>query len=200
VNSSTGPQWTPTDLRRLLSPGRFDRYVAAAAGDDLAAIELYVWNNQMGGALHETLGQFEVVLRNALDQQLTEYHRRRLRGSGDWCPDAGMPWANPTRTGRTIDEARDRATAGRRFPEIHGKVVAELSMGFWRYLLAGHSQMTLWAPALYRAFPHMTPARRGPVYDRVNRLHGLRDRVAHHEPIHREDIAARHVDLLEVAG
>lgn len=200
MSSPTVPHWTPADLRRLLSPGRFDRYAAAAGGDERAAVELYMWNNAIGGALHESLGQFEVILRNALDRQLAEYHRRRLHGDGNWCPDTGMPWANPTRTGRTIDEARERATAAGRFPEVHGKVVAELSMGFWRYLLAAHSQMTLWAPALHRAFPHMTRPQRGPVYDRVDRLHTLRNRVAHHEPIHRADLAARYAELVTVAG
>ncbi len=194
-----GHGWTPADLRKLLSPGRFDRYAQAAGGPD-RAVELYVWNNRIGGALHETLGQFEVILRNALDQQLAEYHRRRLNGDGYWCPDPAMPWANPTRTGRTIDEARERATAGWRFPEVHGKVVAELSLGFWRFLLARPSQMTLWSPALRHAFPHMTRARREAVYDRVDQLHELRNRVAHHEPIHRADLAARYAELVQVAG
>ncbi len=201
VTHTTGPLWTPADLGRLLSPGRFAKYVQATGGDQAKAAELYVWNSRISGALYESCGQFEVILRNALDEQLAEYHRRRRRGDGLWYADARMPWANPKRTLETIKTARDRATSDGRDPEIPGKVVAELSMGFWRLLLASSSQMSLWAPALYRAFPHMRPtAQRHPVYERVNRLNDLRNRIAHHEPIHRKNLAARFGDLLQVAA
>jgi hypothetical protein len=182
----------------LLSPGRFDRYVTTT-GSEEAGEQLYEWNLRIAGAWYETLGMFEVVLRNALDKQLITYHKRVRSGNGDWYTGPGMPWAG-SRLDQQINEARSRATLRGSIPEIHGKVIAELTFGFWRYILASHYQNTLWAPALRRAFPHLRSQKRGTVYTPINRLHDLRNRVAHHEPIHTIDHATRHADLLRAAG
>ncbi|PZE69345.1 hypothetical protein DEJ27_08700 [Curtobacterium sp. MCPF17_018] len=37
---------------------------------------------------------------------------------------------------------------------MHGRVVAELSFGFWRYLFESRYLTASWTPALHRAFPH----------------------------------------------
>lgn len=51
---------------------------------------------------------------------------------------------------RDVVEARGRAV--RLQPsEVHGKVVAELSLGFWRYLAASRYLTSLWVPALHNA-------------------------------------------------
>lgn len=201
VTHTTGPLWTPADLGRLLSPGRFAKYVQAAGGDQALAAELYVWNSRIGGALHETIGQAEVILRNALDEQLATFHRsRRFHGDGHWCAEPRMPWRTNRRMVQSLDDARKKATENHQNPEIHGKVVAELSMGFWRFTLSTSYQATLWAPALRHAFPGL-PSRgtRADVYDPVNRLNDLRNRIAHHEPIHHKNLAARYRDLLRLA-
>ncbi|MGH9023736.1 MAG: hypothetical protein ACRDV9_11680 [Acidimicrobiia bacterium] len=44
-----------------------------------------------------------------------------------------------------------------------GKVVAELSFGFWRYLVTPHYEQSFWVPALDHAFPNLTG---GSSYDR----------------------------------
>jgi hypothetical protein len=190
--------WTTADLRRLLSPGRFDRY-AAAAGSAQTAGELYVWNARAAGALHETLGTFEVVLRNALDRQLTVYHQIVWAGDGHWYADTLMPWRSKKLI-EHITRARAQATGNSKRPEIHGKVVAELTFGFWRYLLAAPYQTTLWAPALRHAFPRLGSQKREAVYTPIDRLHALRNRIAHHEPIHGLNLTARHSELLRVAA
>jgi hypothetical protein len=51
---------------------------------------------------------------------------------------------------------------------VHGKVVAELTFGFWRYILAGTYQATLWSPALRHAFPHLRTRDRAAVYGPVD--------------------------------
>jgi hypothetical protein len=83
---------------------------------------------------------------------------------------------------------------------VQGKVIAELTFGFWRYVLAAPYQSTLWARALRHAFPNLNPARRATVYQLVDRLNSVRNRVAHHEPIHHLNIAARHQEVLLAAS
>jgi hypothetical protein len=191
-------QWSPADLSRLLSSPRFGRYVSVAGSAERAA-DLYAWNGRLSGAVHEELGMLEVVLRNALDRQLVKYHQVTLNGDGRWYADPLMPWQS-ARMIDQIDRARAQATGNWRFPEVHGKVIAEVTFGFWRYVLAAPYQSTLWAPALRHAFPYLNPARRATVYQLVDRLNSVRNRVAHHEPIHCLNIAARHKEVLLAAS
>jgi hypothetical protein len=67
-------------------------------------------------------------------------------------------------------------------------VVAELSFGFWKYLLVPHYQHSFWSPALQHAFPRAprgvpANAARDQVFRPVEQLHALRNRLAHHEPV-----------------
>jgi hypothetical protein len=96
----------------------------------------------------------------------------------------------------TIADARRHATANGR-AETAGRVVAELPFGFWRYLLASRYERTLWRTRLYRAFPGQ--GRRQAVYAKFAGLHQLRNRVAHHEPVHNRPLARLQDDALLVA-
>ncbi len=184
-------------LRARLAPARFDKYVAAARGDAVLALRLYEWNIQASSSLHGAIGQFEVLLRNALDTQLSKYHRTVIGGDGSWWKDPAMPLHADLAD--LVADARRRARRGG-VPETHGKVIAELMFGFWRFVLDARHSPTLWAPALRHAFPHLRPKVRTDVYDRVERLNALRNRVAHHEPIHQVPLDRRWQDLLTVAG
>jgi hypothetical protein len=79
-----------------------------------------------------------------------------------------------------------------------GKVVAQLSFGFWRYLSDRAHEKTLWTPFLYRAFVHGTS--RAVIDNRIARLHAFRNRIAHHEPLLQTDLAGRWSDILAVAA
>ena len=184
-------------LRARLAPARFDKYVGAAGGDPVLALRLYEWNIQASASLHGAIGQFEVLLRNALDVQLSKYHRTVLGGDGSWWMDPAMPFQADL--AEKVTDARRRARRGGA-SETHGKVIAELMFGFWRFLLDSQHSGTLWAPALRHAFPHLRPKVRTEVYDRVERINALRNRVAHHEPVHYILLDDRWQDLLTVAG
>lgn len=68
-----------------------------------------------------------------------------------------------------------------------------LSLGFWRYLVSSRYLTSLWVPLLAAAFPQ-GPAdlrtRRAAVELRLDRMLFVRNRVAHHEPVHRRDLLA----------
>ena len=72
-----------------------------------------------------------------------------------------------------------------------GKVVAELTFGFWRYLSSAAHEKSLWVPHLHRAF-----ARRTRRHDDVDRpvadLNRLRNRAAHHEHLLTVDLRQAH--------
>src|SRR5262249_1416017 len=101
------------------------------------------------------------------------------------------------RAGYAVQEARDRATQEGRV-ETPGRVVAELSLGFWRYLLTTYYDGTLWRDTLYRAFPGQ--ARRRVVHDAAKVVHRCRNRIAHQEPIFNKPVADIRFTALALVG
>lgn len=184
-------------LRTRMTPARFDKYVAAVGGDAARALQLYEWNNDVASAFHGSIGQFEVLLRNALDAQLVRYHKKVLSGDGKWWKDAAMPFQH--KQNQNVTRARS-SVQNSGAVETHGKVVAELMFGFWRFLCDAQHSATLWAPALRHAFPHLRPKARPEVYNRLETLNGLRNRIAHNEPVHHLPLEERWQDLLTVGG
>ena len=90
------------------------------------------------------------------------------------------------------------------------RVVAALSFGFWVSLTGSggrlvsgpkaNYEMTLWRPALRRAFPHREKLTRKQAHGPLNDLRTLRNRIAHHEPIFVRDLARDHKRVLDVTG
>ena len=191
-------------IAHRLTRERLQSYLTSTNGDLEQAIALYDWNARVGGALHEDIGRLEVVFRNALDGALVTYgvaqhwptvwYRRRQL----------FPGKHGARALDDIKTARNRATR-RGVSEVHGKVVAELSFGFWRFLCTRPYLTSLWVPAVADAFPnhpdHGDPrAVRQAVDDRIQRVHFLRNRVAHHEPVHHRNLMWDLDSIAQLAG
>lgn len=169
----------------------------------MLALELYEWNAEVSAAFQHDLAHLEVALRNVYDAALAA---AAGPGTSHWTQDAlGIfPVSRQkAKDGTYVD--RNRApreqvakavqAAGRNAPP--GKVVAELTFGFWRYLSTKAHDQSLWIPYLHKAFAAGTS--RPQVDKPIGRLHKLRNRVAHHEPLLRQDLAQRHADLLSIA-
>lgn len=171
-------------IAAVLSPERLAPYLRATGGDLTAAVRLYEWNLAVSGALYEALGILEVAVRNALSAQLATHHGTL---AGNWYDDP---------LGVLSDLAHDDIAAARRRvrklrrPETPGRIIAELSFGFWKFLLAKRYEATLWTGYLRHAFPNLQPQNRATVYRALDELHTVRNRIAHHEPIHNRDLTA----------
>jgi hypothetical protein len=195
-------------LERWLSPPRLERYLQAAGGDRERALRLYDWNARISTTLLRDLAHFEVALRNAYDGALVAatpaanvhwtfasaavfppiYRTKRMRGGA-------TQRADINRKPREIIDAALVAAGGNSVSP--GKVIANLSFGFWRYLSSKAHEKTLWVPYLHTAFSPKT--NRVDVDARVGRLHGLRNRVAHHESLLSSNVLAGLEDLLWIA-
>ena len=188
-----------------LTPPRLATYLRAAGGSRETALRLYEWNHDAANAIHRDLGHFEVGLRNAYDHAL----RAHWTGPADWTDSA--PQLFPPRMGSrgkpkvSVDlNATTRALLVRARQDAGGvaarpeKVVAELTLGFWRYLSIKRQESALWIPYLRHAFPAGTDRARD-VDGPVGRIHDLRNRVAHHEPLLNVNLARRHSDIIDLA-
>lgn len=176
-----------SQLLPLVTAERLGSYLRASGGDVSDAFALYEWNMRAAASLMELTSMVEVLARNALDRELRDWaHRRR----------AGASWLDVTPLDRQgaadVQKARDRATRRGRRPEVHGRVIAELPLGFWRYLVESRYLTALWIPATHRAFPAGDPdlrSRQKDVAFRMQQLNFIRNRAAHHEPIHARDLS-----------
>src|SRR5699024_3747561 len=157
----------------LLSQPRLTTYKERSNGDIQAAVTLYRWNLDLSMALFESIHYLEVALRNRIDSAL-----ETLADGADWLdsPDS-VPLNQGTK--QKVQEARRRAARGGREP-THGHVIAELTFGFWAYLLAQNYNRSLWQPALRQA---LKGSQRSTLHLELKRIGDLRTRTAHHEPL-----------------
>ena len=170
-------------LQSTISPERLRTYLILASSDRRDALRLYVRNAALGGAFHGPLQTLEVTLRNAMNDAMTEAHGR------DWLSGILLRPAQQ----EAVRAAKATLTRKRR-PLETGRIVAELSLGFWTALLAKGYDASLWRPTLYACFA--PPPARGSLHGELNRLRKLRNRIVHHEPILQRDLHADHDKIL----
>lgn len=179
------PETDRARLIPLLTAERLGSYLAVAGNVD-DAIKLYEWNMAASASVMELTGVVEVVLRNALDRELQRWVATKHPGDS-WFDRAPLDAQGHA----DLEKARSRATRKGKRPELHGRVVAELTLGFWRYLIESRYLTSIWMPATHKAFPngpHDPRQRQREVRQRLQQLHFVRNRAAHHEPIHARNL------------
>lgn len=177
-------QWT---LQQLLSHARMTPYLSTTGGDWDRAVALYDWNTTVAAAFFESIHYLEVGLRNALDDAAS------TRLGTNWLAPASAVLTPRSRKAVVI--ALNHA-GGPTAPR--GKVVAELPFGFWWSLLADEYNRRLWQPALQHAFEG--PIRRRTLHAELDDLRRLRNRIAHHEPIHTRNLEPDFARVLDIAA
>lgn len=159
----------PQDLERWFSSPRIDTY---SHHPDPAG--LYAWNFQLAAAYFEVIGHIEVLLRNFISDRLQAESQ-----FAHWYDDQ-QRFQLTKIAQANIGKARNRLVD----PETTGRIVAELSFDFWRFLLAQKHEVTIWRVLRKRGMPHYPqPQARQPFEDCVERIYKLRNRIAHHEPL-----------------
>jgi hypothetical protein len=158
-------------LQKALSRERLGRYVKAAKGDIAIALKLYEINIQISQVLHGVLHGYEIVLRNAMHDQLKAHFHQE-----NWYDRAPLE-----STQLDMVTKAEQNCGGAVYVPV-GKVIAELSLGFWTGLTAARYEQSLWVPCLRRAFPNVKLPRQR-MHASLNDIKSLRNRIAHHERI-----------------
>ena len=173
------------DFERIVSAKRIRRYVEACGGDTRKAMTLYRYNVELAQTMFSIIGYFEVALRNAINDKLTE------RLGEEWLKDsvmAGGVFAIPDthKTQGIIYHAYQKLNRNNSYS--HTKLLAEMEFGVWKYMFSP-VQFRRTDKVLMRIFPYKTKSTRKHTYDRVyifnelDKINTLRNRIAHHEPI-----------------
>ncbi len=176
-------------VKEALSEERLGPYLTLAGGDLREATRLYERNTSLSEALYGLLQGLEVVLRNSMHRALSVGFSRE-----DWYD--SITWRVAQQ--EQIDNAKDSLQKKAK-PTTPGRMVAELTFGFWVGLTGPKYSVDLWEKHLYKAFPNAKLGRKQ-LNKRLESIRLLRNRVAHHESILSRDLQKDVDRILETIG
>lgn len=133
-------------LEQIVSAPRLQRYRDAAA-NDLEIVTLYCWNIQLAEALMPPLAILEVTLRNAVHNTLTAF-----AGTDYW-----FKSILHQQKYNNILELINRITRRQGYPPTSGKVISEITFGFWPLMFAKAYNSLWWSrpnPMLANIIPN----------------------------------------------
>ncbi|WIM67749.1 hypothetical protein QP027_11840 [Corynebacterium breve] len=159
------PKPAPAPLSEWFSSARMSRYV-----DHPSPEALYLWNTHLTKTYLADIEHLEVLLRNCIHTTLTKRYNER------WFDNDRINFSDEAK--KSIRKAKRRA-GGREAPP--GKIIAELSFDFWRFLLSSHYQASIW-PQVEKALKQK-PNSRQQFEALVVIVYKMRNRCSHHESI-----------------
>lgn len=205
-----------------LSVDRFAKYVDVCGGNRKAAFRLYGWNTAVSAAFYGPLQMVEVTLRNSLHAALSAQYGLAWYENVESGLDAyalkkiDESRRNLLKGGRVADPSHMVAnlsfgfwvsllSPGGRLPFERGNP----AWRFWMSLLSlrgrrsavtskANYEMTLWRPALWRAFPNVPKPNRRAVHRPFEYMRLLRNRIAHHKPIYARRLDKDYESILTV--
>lgn len=174
-------------IKRALTHSRMSTYEKVFEGnpDRRLALELYAWNALVSAAFLAPLHLCEVVVRNAVADALEAQYGERW----PWSPGFERSLPDPA---IGYSQRKDLFNA-RRNQQTTGKVIPELKFAFWQKLFTRRNDERLWNRYLPVIFPYGDSSlginqQRQFIYDELERVRKLRNRIAHHEPIFSRDL------------
>lgn len=182
-------------IRKSLSAARMGTYecVADNAGNKISpkiALDLYAWNAQVSAALLAPLHICEVVVRNAISEAIEAQY------GSNWYQSPGfeqsLPWSKiGYNQKKDLQDARKKLQAKGMLTA--GKLIPELKFVFWQKMLTGRHDPRLWNTYLTQIFPNLPSGQsisqsRQALYDDLEHIRKLRNRIAHHEPVFKRNL------------
>ena len=178
---------------------RLHPFQSCAAEERVGVAKLYRWNSEVSLALFDDISVIEVSMRSAMARELQSAY------GDEWFRNATL-FDDDTLglISRAWDQGRLKLLNAPP-DEVHGKLVASFSFGFWVKLLGRGSHgglkgpmgrapfvssntrriydQLLWYPALHNAFRGITARQRERVESAARDIQLMRNRVAHHESV-----------------
>lgn len=177
---------------RLSSYRRF--FGAASDGE---ALGLYQWNEELSAALFRAISLVEIVLRNQFHKALSlRYGVNGTHGSKDWYEHIDLKKLSLDKVRNVTHTGRPPRLAPKRPVPSPDDVVSKLTFGFWPHVLDASNDTAGVAIPWGDVMLDIVPGHRQRTatywnkqrhqdgfYARLDLCNGLRNRIAHHEPI-----------------
>lgn len=165
-------------VERIISEERFIPYLNYHKNELSKAIAHYKSNILISESFYPLLAVLEIGLRNSIDYQLTKrFNDKEWYDNKDFVKIATRFQIDRISQARTnIYSEKKEITSGR--------IISELSFGFWTSLFDTKFEMTLWKN-LRLAFPNCPKniRKRKTMSSKFNGIRKLRNRIFHHEAI-----------------
>ncbi|KTD57376.1 Abi family protein [Legionella shakespearei] len=185
------------ELSIIFSEERLDGYLnhTTCNHNKTEALAAYSWNIELSQSLYPALQILEISLRNSLHLAISTHF-----DTEHWFE---LPFLHPSEQKQIAQVINDLKK--RKKPIQSGRIVAELSFGFWTSLFDiryEHGQI-LWPRLLKTTFQNLPKSQKTRAFlsRELNRIRFLRNRVFHHEPIwHWKDLSQQHQQILNLTN
>ncbi|PHS69454.1 MAG: hypothetical protein COB22_08805 [Cycloclasticus sp.] len=188
------------ELPHIISGPRFATYLRATNSDVTTALSLYQWNLELSAAFIVPLQVCEIAARNGVVLALEARYGANWHLSQSFIQ--SLPNLRRGYNPRT-DFTRTSSKLLRHTALTPGKIVADIKFAFWENMLTSRHDQRLWTPSFSNAFPHAdftvsVYQARGKANTYLEKVRGLRNRIAHHEPIFTRNIIEEYNRILEI--
>lgn len=169
---------------KYLSRPRHNRYLTATANNKNRARRLYNANIRLAQAMHPILTQFEVVLRNSLNLQLSSHFT-----DTDWIINQKNGFMrNPSLAHsryflRSSVIKTENKLNRRGIPVTSGKIISDQTFGFWIALFLSHHYSLIAGQPIHIFVNKPAIEDRARIYSKLNDIRNFRNRVNHCEPL-----------------
>lgn len=180
-------------FRQYFSSARVNRYLLATGNSSKRTVKLYKANLKISQSFHPLLGVFEVVLRNQINDVLTNHFTDPdwiINQKNGFMSDPALSYTHK-KTGqkktnnflkREIQKVEERLRKNAT-PITSGKVIAEQTLGFWTDLFEVHHYKLL-KGKLIKIFSSLPSGfGRKEVNDELDKVRCFRNRINHNEPV-----------------
>lgn len=175
------------DIISNLSSYRFDTYLLLADHDTNLAFNLYLYNSRLAKSLLFPLHILEVTLRNKISLILHN--------------DFGTDWHKSSNFTSILTPKSNTSlnlTLSRVKPKVND-VIAGLSFDFWSNLFRHEYDRSLWQKNMPLLLPYHPSSITRKVFQRkISGINHIRNRIAHHEHILKENISDIYKNILEI--
>jgi len=179
-----------SEIEKYISRARLQHYENICSGEPRKTLKLYQTNLRLSQAFYPILSLFEVILRNAIDYELT-----LLFSDNNWLINQQsrfMSHRSFTYTDRRTGTIRHnhflKNSVAKSITELgaaatHGKIIADLKFGYWTALFDITPYRILSGRPIQIFSNLPAGANRILVHQKLNRIRDFRNRIYHNEPI-----------------
>jgi len=165
-------------IERIISAERLEPYIRHHSNNFDKAVDHYKANIQISESFYPLLAILEIGLRNNINYQLV-----RRFNDVNWFENTDFIKIVSRFQIDRVSEARSNILREKK-TITPGRIVSELSFGFWTSLFDSKFEMTLWKN-IRLAFPNCPKIirKRKTMSSKFNGIRKLRNRIFHHESI-----------------
>lgn len=169
---------------KYLSRPRYNRYLDATHNDNDRAKRLYNANIRLAQATHPILTQFEVIIRNSINLQLSSHFVDNdwiINQKNGFMRDPSLRQSNFFLK-RAVQKSEDNLRR-RGILITNGKIISDQTFGFWLALFLPHHYALIGGQPIHIFAYKPTTEDRASIYSKLDDIRNFRNRVNHCEPL-----------------